>query len=146
MQVSPPTWQFVPEDLDAGDLTALYRTVVDGTLDPESLVEGAEAEAPEPLPDAAHPVLRMMRHDLVTYLPSDILVKTDRASMSVGLELRSPLLDHHVVEAALGMPPTWTWDEGRGKRALKAVLAVLITAALLAAVALLVARLGGFAP
>lgn len=108
--------------LGAGDLTALYRTVVDGTLEPEGLVEGAHAEAPEPLPDAAHPVLRMMRHDLVTYLPSDILVKTDRASMSVGLELRSPLLDHHVVEAALGMPPAWTWDEGRGKRALKAVL------------------------
>ncbi len=104
------------------DLTELYHTIVDGTLAPHGLVQGASPEGSAPLPDAPHPVLRMMRHDLATYLPNDILVKTDRASMSVGLELRSPLLDHHVVEAALGMPPEWTWDEGSGKRALKSVL------------------------
>ena len=64
-----------------------------------------------------------MRCDLERYLLSDILVKTDRASMSVGLELRAPMLDHAVVELALSLPTDWTWSENQGKQILRRVLA-----------------------
>lgn len=42
--------------------------------------------------------------DLRTYLPGDLLIKTDTASMAHSLEVRSPLLDHRLVEAALAIP------------------------------------------
>ena len=43
---------------------------------------------------------KIMLADLINYLPSDILVKTDRASMAVGMETRSPFLDYKVAEYA----------------------------------------------
>ncbi|QDT17359.1 asparagine synthase (glutamine-hydrolyzing) [Alienimonas californiensis] len=58
--------------------------------------------------------------DLLTYLPGDILVKVDRASMAVGLEARSPLLDHRVAELAAEMPQSVKVRGGRAKWPLKA--------------------------
>ena len=44
--------------------------------------------------------------DLKIYLPNDVLVKVDRMSMANSLEIRCPLLDHHVVERAFAIPRT----------------------------------------
>ncbi len=50
------------------------------------------------------PLSRAQFVDLHFYLPEDVLVKVDRMSMAVALEVRSPLLDHHLVEFAATLP------------------------------------------
>jgi asparagine synthase (glutamine-hydrolysing) len=52
----------------------------------------------------ADPIDRLLRTDLLTYLPEDLLVKMDRATMANSLEARSPLLDHKLVEYVATLP------------------------------------------
>ncbi len=49
------------------------------------------------------PIYLMMR-DVITYLPSNLLVKTDRASMHNSLEIRSPYLDNDLVNLVWSFP------------------------------------------
>jgi asparagine synthase (glutamine-hydrolysing) len=65
---------------------------------------------------------RLQYVDFHTYLPEDILVKADRASMSVGLELRCPLLDHRVVELAARLPEHLKIFGGEQKALVKQIL------------------------
>jgi asparagine synthase (glutamine-hydrolysing) len=68
--------------------------------------------------------------DALTYLPDDLLVKVDRASMAVGLEARAPLLDHHIAEFAWSLPPRLML-EGGAKRVLREALYRRVPSALI---------------
>ena len=68
------------------------------------------------------PLLAMLHFDYIGYLPDDILVKVDRASMAVSLEARAPLLDHRVLELAWSLPRGYLFDGNTGKRVLRDLL------------------------
>jgi len=66
--------------------------------------------------------------DTMTYLPNDLLVKMDIASMTVSLEARSPFLDHHLMEFAAGLPEKLKLRRLTTKYLLKRVLKKLVPA------------------
>lgn len=115
------------EILDVDDPETMYRRLVSHWKDPSSIVLGA-CEPPTVLTDRSRwadlPdfVQRMMFLDTVTYLPDDILVKVDRASMGVSLEARVPLLDHRVMEFAWRLPMSMKIRNGQSKWLLRQVL------------------------
>src|SRR6266508_2525176 len=61
--------------------------------------------------------------DIETYLPGDLLLKADLASMAHSLELRSPFLDHEVVALGLALPDSLKTRGREGKVALRGAFA-----------------------
>jgi asparagine synthase (glutamine-hydrolysing) len=65
---------------------------------------------------------RMLDTDINTYLPGDLLVKMDIATMAYSVEGRSPFLDHHLMEFAAGLPAELKLRGMAGKVLLKSTL------------------------
>lgn len=110
--------------LDRGGEDALYRAMMSLWPVEESPLPGVAPhpgrfDAPAPVPEFLR---RMQRLDAGTYLPDDILVKVDRASMAVGLEVRVPLLERPLWALAGRLTPVQRLRGRQGKWALRQVL------------------------
>jgi len=115
---------------------ALYHDLSSHWKNPTALLSGASERATvftdqtrwADLPDFHH---CMMYFDVMSYLPDDILVKVDRASMGVSLEGRIPFLDHRVVEFAWQLPLSMKLRQGQGKWLLRQLLYKYVPKALI---------------
>ena len=67
-----------------------------------------------------------LQADIMTYLPNDLLVKVDIATMAVSLEARSPFLDHHLIEFAASLPEKFKLRGLTTKYLLKKILRKLL--------------------
>jgi len=119
--------QKLAEILPSDTAEELYLNLVSNLNDPTAIVLRAFAlptMMTQPSQWASVPdfVRRMMFVDTVTYLPDDILVKLDRASMGVSLESRVPYLDHKIVEFSWRLPLRMKIRNGQSKWLLKQVL------------------------
>jgi asparagine synthase (glutamine-hydrolysing) len=114
--------------LAAGNPAEVYQVQMSQRQDERDLVLGSACMLPLAWADPGftrihgHPYDMMMETDALVYLPDDILVKVDRASMGVSLEARVPMLDHHVVEFAWRLPLHMKVREREGKWLLKRML------------------------
>lgn len=106
--------------LDASDGHVLYHRL--HTFWPlQSIVPGHRA-AHQTIDGVGDLADDMMLHDTINYLPNDILVKLDRASMAVSLESRVPLLDPELFSFAWSLDPKLKIRNGKGKYLLRQVL------------------------
>lgn len=102
---------------------ALYRQLISQWPDPASVVIGSCEPTLAELSDRGFGIAeQMMLADAVGYLPDDILVKVDRATMGVSLESRAPYLDHRVFEFAWRLPLAMKIRGGQGKWLLRQIL------------------------
>jgi len=125
LELSPPLWNTKAlMCFDDGEKGELYsRDFVDA-------VEGSSAEDFALKiycdSDAEDAVDLVLNFDINFYLPYDLLVKTDIASMAVGLEVRSPMVDHDFVEFVARLPArlktSWLTTKPLLKKALRGIL------------------------
>ena len=119
--------------MDSASLYAQSLLVFDAPARQALLVAGfvadGQREAPERLLVDAwasiasdERVERMMGVDVATYLPGDLLVKLDIATMAHSVEARSPFLDHELMEFAASLPAELKLDAASGKALLRSAL------------------------
>jgi asparagine synthase (glutamine-hydrolysing) len=117
----------IAEMLELDSPVLLYRRLVSHWKEPEAVVLGSS----EPMTTLTDPYQLIQTDDLYhlmmyldgrSYLPDDILVKIDRATMGVALEARVPFLDHRVVELAWRVPLSYNVRGGEGKWLLRRIL------------------------
>jgi asparagine synthase (glutamine-hydrolysing) len=107
------------DDLADAVYTPEFRDSLRGS--PAEVIGGPWAESA-----ASDLVDRMLDVDQQTYLPGDLLVKMDIATMAYGLEARSPLLDHELLQLAAALPARFKVRGTEKKIALRASLRGLV--------------------
>ncbi|MBK1701764.1 asparagine synthase (glutamine-hydrolyzing) [Thiococcus pfennigii] len=124
------------ENLAVGDAEAFYRDLIWLRADTRAAVYSADFRAAlrgytpfeeiQPLYagcDALDALGRAQFTDIHFYMTEDVLVKVDRISMAHALEVRSPLMDHRVIEFAAGLPRQVKVGAGRGKLVMRQLAA-----------------------
>lgn len=106
--------------LAAADEDELYQRLTESST--ENLTHHRPPTSINGAPQLDGLLSRLLYEDMVGYLPGDILVKLDRASMANSLEGRCPLLDHRVVDFAWRLPADVMVRCGRGKWILRQLL------------------------
>ena len=114
--------------LAAEDGADLYRRLISLWQQPGAVLSGVREPArpedwPQDWPSLGGYTEQLFLLDSLGYLPDDILVKLDRASMAVGLEGRVPFLDHRVVALSWRIPTALKLRDGQGKWLLRRLLA-----------------------
>ena len=113
----------VADVLNARSMHDIYNRLTVSWATPSSLVAGGNDRAlPVSSEFLSDDLQRMMFDDLTGYLPDDLLVKVDRASMAASLEVRVPFLDPDVVSFAWRLPAAFKIRGGQGKWLLRRLL------------------------
>jgi asparagine synthase (glutamine-hydrolysing) len=89
-----------------------------------------EARPEPPAPPGRTTLDALLALDLTGYLPDDLLLKLDRATMAASLEGRAPFLDHHLVEFACRLSASHKLSGFQTKRVLRRAVADLIPSAI----------------
>jgi asparagine synthase (glutamine-hydrolysing) len=110
---------------------AVYERLITLWTEAHRVVRDAPANVPLLSQDAEygdleHVTREAMLIDATFYLPDDVLVKVDRASMAVSLEARAPLLDHRLFEFSASLPLEFKVQGTTGKRILRELLYELV--------------------
>lgn len=109
--------------LNVNTVSDLYSKFVSRWSESNSIVIGSDrSHYITALTSNIDAVEHMMLMDTVCYLPDDILVKIDRAAMSVGLETRVPMLDYRIIEFAWSLPLSYKLRDGVTKWPLRELL------------------------
>ena len=115
--------------LSADNFDEAYRGMLSQWRTPSNLVIGDEASQGVPFgaggafADTREQIMNYVQElDVATYLPDDLMVKTDRASMSSSLESRSPYLDLEVMGVAAQLSTDARLAHGQGKPILRKML------------------------
>lgn len=110
--------------LGSASLAEMYVRLMSQWQPEDGLVLGVHGSITDGLQwnSRGDPIEQMRHWDANQYLPDDLLVKVDRATMSASLESRAPLLDHRVVETAFALPQNVLERGGQGKWILRRVL------------------------
>lgn len=106
--------------IGSNDVGEMYRRST--RLSELQLTRTQAGSEPDTIPPLNDLLSDFIVRDMLGYLPSDILVKLDRASMATSLEARCPLLDHRVVEFSWALPNSAKVRHGQGKWLLRQVL------------------------
>ena len=114
---SPEKLQKLFRSFSTGTESELYSSVMNNDLQMSSIPNYSYT-----LPDSGSFSKKMMLQDFTSYLPDDILVKTDRASMAVSLETRAPFLGRQLLESAWSIPMELKLKGKDGKWILREIL------------------------